>query len=56
MVNLIRTKKRIRNLKGGTDAPNNAEDAMKKEIELLKKLLYDTKEAYEKENKNYIII
>ena len=69
MVNLIRTKKRIPNLKGGADAAAelidiaektrkanvNAEDAMKKEIELLKKLLYDTKEAYEKENKNYII-
>ena len=75
MVNLIRTKKRIRNLKGGAenaaarvaankkladaliDIAEETRKAKKKEIELLKKLLYDTKDAYEKEkeNKNYII-
>ena len=66
MVNLIRTKKRIRNLKGGAEnaAANKkladalmkiAEEAKKKEIKLLEKLLYHTKEIYKKENKNYII-
>ena len=66
MAKLIRTKKRIRNLKGGAENAaakqrfieelmKIAEETKKKKIKLLEKLLYDTKETYKKENKNYII-